>query len=457
MRKYELDAEDSSPETSASESFTASSYRYSNARRSSVYSPRSETSKSQATHEFVNSLRKQYEQMRLSEAEIHIKSEPVNEVEEEIPHTRSEVESYSLSDNRIQTPFRETKRNLSQLFENSQTPEESPESSRISPPESGSIFNSRRSSLSYRPSMRLESENEDSKYDEETIFNTLENGKYNFDSILHESRAVMTQESPAVFLSNEEPRSSRRQIKTQIPVFTPPVLTDDEEYRPSPKPDIRKGFTPPNTNQIHGLKRKLIQKEEDEPQKRKYEKRTRIKPIEHWKNERLVYDEDGYIIGVDLADESQQQFIREGTKRRRLNPNARDNQTAQLFTGTVIDRSTGQEVLKDLIFRNNHLKFVREEESEPAVAMIGDFGEISSFILQLRPREVKSQSLNNAGSIVGTVLSAVRDSIILTIHTNTFSLSQFDSFTIPSSNYYSIENLSYKKASKILLVVSSSR
>jgi hypothetical protein len=267
----------------------------------------------------------------------------------------------------------------------------------------------------------------------------------------------MTQESPAVFLSNEEPRSSRRQIKTQIPVFTPPVLTDDEEYRPSPKPDIRKGFTPPNTNQIHGLKRKLIQKEEDEPQKRKYEKRTRIKPIEHWKNERLVYDEDGYIIGVDLADESQQQFIREGTKRRRLNPNARDNQTAQLFTGTVIDRSTGQEVLKDLIFRNNHLKFVREEESEPAVAMIGDFGEISSFILQLRPREVKSQSLNNAGSIVGTVLSAVRDSIILTIHTNTFSLSQFDSFTIPSSNYYSIENLSYKKASKILLVVSSSR
>ena len=305
--------------------------------------------------------------------------------------------------------------------------------------------------------MRLESESEESKYDQLTLSNTLKNTKLHFDSILHESRAVMTQESPAVFRSNEEPPSSRRQIQTQIPAFTPPVFTDDEEYQPSPVPDIRKGFTPPTTNQIHGLKRKLIQKEEEEPQGRKYEKRTRIKPIEHWKNERLVYDEDGYIIGVDLADESQQQFIREGTKRRRLNTNARDNQTAQLFTGNVIDRSTGQEVLKDLIFRKNNWKFVREEESEPAVAVIGEFGEMASYILQLRAREVKSQSLNNAGSIVGTVLSAARNSIILTIHTNTFSLSQWDSFTIPSGNFYSIENLSYKMASKILLVVSSSR
>lgn len=456
MRKYELDAEDSSPETSASESFTASSYRYSNPRRSSVYSLKSETSKSQATQDFVNSLRKQYEQMRLSEAEIHIKSEPVDEELEEISQARSEVESYSLSDNRIQTPFRETKRNLTQLFENSQTPKESPESLNISPPESASILNSRRSSLSYRPSMRLESEDEDIQYDQVTLSNTLKNTKLNFDSILQDSRVVMTQESPAVFLSNEEPPSSRRQIQTQIPLVTPPVFTDDEEYQPSPQPDIRKGFTPPTTNQIHGLKRKLIQKEEDEP-RRKYEKRTRIKPIEHWKNERLVYDEDGYIIGVDLADESQQQFIREGTKRRRLNPNARDNQTAQLFTGTVIDRSTGQEVLKDLIFRKTHWKFVREEESEPAVATIGEFGEMSSYILQLKTREVKSQSLNNAGSIVGTVLSSERNSIIVTIHTNTFSLSQWDSFTIPSGNYYSIENLSYKMSSKILLVVSSSR
>lgn len=399
--------------------------------------------------------------MRLSEADVSIKTEPEIEISQEVSQeSRFEVESYSLSDNRIQTPFRDTKRNLSQFFENSQSPRESPEEDQqVSPPEPRRLDSSR-SSLSYRPSMRLESDNEDSKIDHETLINTLNNTKFNFDSILHESRAVMTQESPALFLSNQDRASSKRQIQTQVPAYSPPVFTDDEEYSPShgTQNNIRKGFTPPTTNQIHGLKRKLIHKEEEnESLNRKYEKRTRIKPIEHWKNERLVYDDNGYIVGVDLADESQQKFIREGTKRRRLNRDSKDNQIAQLFTGNVIDRSTGQEVLKDLVFRKTNWKFVKEEEQEPAVARIADFGEISTYVLQLRTREIKPQSLNNGGTIIGTVLSSERNSIILTLHTNTFSLSQWDSFTIPQGNYYSIENLSYKMMSKIHLVVSNSR
>ena len=146
-------------------------------------------------------------------------------------------------------------------------------------------------------------------------------------------------------------------------------------------------------------------------------RRNRIAPVNHWKNEQLVY-EDGNLVGAYLK-----QPLSSTPKKPKLNSRTKPD--------------CKMPVNKDSKLVLDKVIFPKANWSSSVVVENKDF---SILVVGLN----KHQTYNGNSKefrVFGTVLMSGRDSCVITLNQTSKHLSQWDTFIIPKHNLFEIKNL----------------
>ncbi|CAG9319640.1 unnamed protein product [Blepharisma stoltei] len=206
----------------------------------------------------------------------------------------------------------------------------------------------------------------------------------------------------------------------------------------------------PDTNEKFGLKRKLVTPSQDNEQRR-YPKRNRIKPVQHWRNERIVYDESNRILGVDVKEEGY--LTRSDAKiynRQPKKPKLRNQVTQEQCELPVFDSRSKKEVLEKVVYPKSN--WVSDEEAKGKIAHVGEDDKIRLIVISLKPGDSFDFGITNS-RIVGIIMMSGIFSTQITIHESILNLSQWDIFCVPPKNKLTITNNSPKCYSKVHLQI----
>ncbi|CAG9326256.1 unnamed protein product [Blepharisma stoltei] len=235
--------------------------------------------------------------------------------------------------------------------------------------------------------------------------------------------------------------------------------TEDEEFLYNPAlmnipsaPSILKNPSKktPHTNEKFGLKRKYVAPSQDN-ENRRYPIRNRIKPVQHWRNERIVYDESNIILGVDVKDEgyltkSDEKIYNREPKR----PKLREKEVQQECQFPIYDPKTNKEVLEKVIYPKS--SWVCDEEAKGKIVIVGEDDRIKLIVVSLKPDETIDLGIINSRAM-GIIMMSGCFATQVTIHESVLKLSQWDAFSVPPKNKLTITNTSQKCSTKVHLQI----
>lgn len=251
-------------------------------------------------------------------------------------------------------------------------------------------------------------------------------------------------------------------LNTQSPISVDTALDqvidpseEENHYNPAqpnhikrPARKTRTKQSSPDTNEKFGLKRKMVQSSQN-LENRRYPVRNRIKPVMHFRNERIVYDENGFIIGADIKDEGY--LTRSDAKVYNRPPKkekARKEVPQDKCVLPIYDSLSKRDKTEKVIYPKTNMHM--EEDSKGKIGVIVEDTKMKLQMISLKPGDYIDLGKIDS-RIVGFVMMSESEKTHITIHENAVFLSQWDSFIVPPKNTLTIKNSSHTCASKVHL------
>ena len=203
-------------------------------------------------------------------------------------------------------------------------------------------------------------------------------------------------------------------------------------------------------------------------------RRIRRKPLEYWKNERIVYERTNEGLGMSLPVPVGVERLSKSTPEKKPRKKRKIGQeklaaipfAARLEMPVVeVDIGDDQTAEVELVKRNGNLAFqnlpcstsAKETkdggfaETRAAAAFIHDT--IRTGMVEIRPEAVKDPESSGDAAQIFHVHKAAHEALLVTINNRTTQVSAGDIFLVPPKSFYEIQNLSMKTAAQLYYTV----
>ena len=202
-------------------------------------------------------------------------------------------------------------------------------------------------------------------------------------------------------------------------------------------------------------------------------KRVRVKPLEYWKNERIVYERTndglGQVLPVAKGIErlSKPTPAKKPRKKRRVGyepivlPEDVETEMPSIEIDLGDDRTAQVELVKraeNLAFQSlpcstseNETKNGEKAETRAAAAFIHDT--LRTGVVELRPEAVKDPESSGDAAQLFHVHRCAEKGVLVTINNKKTQVSPGDIFLVPPKSFYEIQNLSLKTPAQLYYTV----
>ncbi|CAG8595804.1 1732_t:CDS:2, partial [Paraglomus occultum] len=199
---------------------------------------------------------------------------------------------------------------------------------------------------------------------------------------------------------------------------------------------------------------------DEEPPGLRRSKRQRLKPVEYWRNEKVVYEMRKSVgvpvqvvkdvIRITSDDEETNTKTKEGgVKKRKGNnkasgssshrePKAEDIEKPTSPEAMVIDFGTNKEIKRSIVATTAMLNPIKSSGKAYKMQKLFNEGSFMAYGVVEIPRDTEKPSKSSKDTAL--VFYVAKGPVKVTIHKYTFHVGTGDQFFVPRGNYYTIKN-----------------